>query len=277
MVTLNTVWREAAEKLACAGVENARFEAKELVRWVYGLTPEAFLREKDQPVNEKKLKKPLAKRVAGTPLAHILGEWDFYGHTLKVTKDVLIPRADTETLVDVALTVPGTRFLDLCTGSGCVGIALALEREDLHGVLLDVSKPALKIARGNVKRFGLSERLDVLHGDVCRAPDETLGKFDFIVSNPPYITLDEMQELDRSVGFFEPETALYGGVDGFTYYDAILMRWVDCLNPGGIIAMECGYRQAQMLASRMETVGLCEIEIKQDTAGIDRVVLGKWK
>ena len=206
-----------------------------------------------------------------------MGEWDFYGYTLKVTKDVLIPRADTETLVDAALTFPGTRFLDLCTGSGCVGIALAHERQDLHGVLLDVSKPALKIARGNVKRHDLSDRLDVVQGDVCRAPNETLGSFDFIVSNPPYITLDEMQELDRSVGFFEPESALYGGVDGFTFYDAILMRWLDCLNPGGIIAMECGYRQAKMLSERMETVGLCDIEIKQDTAGIDRVVLGKWK
>ncbi len=277
MVTLNQVWRTAASELEAAGIENARFEAKELVRWVYGLTLEEFLRDKEKTVNEKKLKKHLARRVNGTPLAHILGEWDFYGHTLKVTKDVLIPRADTETLVDTALTFPGTRFLDLCTGSGCVGIALALEREDLHGVLLDISKPALKIARGNVKRHGLSERLEVVQGDVCRAPSETLGKFDFIVSNPPYITLDEMQELDRSVGFYEPETALYGGVDGFTFYDAILMRWIDSLNPNGIIAMECGYRQAKMLSERMETVGLCEIEIKQDTAGIDRVVLGKRK
>ncbi len=277
MVTLNTVWRNAVAELEAAGVENARFEAKELVRWVYKLTPEEFLRDKENPVNEKKLKKHLARRVSGTPLAHILGEWDFYGYTLKVTRDTLIPRADTETLVDAALAFRGTRFLDLCTGSGCVGIALALQREELNGVLLDISKPALKVARGNVKRHGLSERLTVMQGDVCRAPDEALGKFDFIVSNPPYITLDEMQELDCSVGFYEPETALYGGVDGFTYYDAILMRWTDLLNPGGIIAMECGYRQAKMLASRMETVGLCEIEIKQDTAGIDRVVLGKRK
>lgn len=277
MVSLHTLWRNTAAELEQAGVSNARFEARELICSIYGYTQEAFLREKDTLVNEKKLKKPLARRKDGTPLAHLLGEWDFYGLTLKVTKDVLIPRSDTETLVDAVLPLAKSRFLDLCTGSGCVGIALAHENPDLQGVLLDNAKGALKVARANVKRYGLQARLTVVEGDVCRAPSETLGKFDLIVSNPPYITLEEMQDLDRSVGFYEPTSALYGGVDGFTFYDAILTRWLNCLAPGGVIALECGYRQAKALAEKMELVGLTNIEIKQDTAGIDRVVLGTWK
>lgn len=277
MVSLQTLWRNAAKELEDAGISNARFEARELICSVYKHTQESFLREKDTLVNEKKLQKPLARRKDGTPLAHLLGEWDFYGLTLKVTKDVLIPRSDTETLVDAALPYAKSRFLDLCTGSGCVGIALAHENKALQGVLLDNAKGALKIARANVKRYGLQDRLTVVEGDVCRAPSEALGQFDLIVSNPPYITLSEMQELDRSVGFFEPESALYGGVDGFTFYDAILARWLSCLAPGGVIAMECGYRQAEALAEKMALVGLCNIEIKQDMAGISRVVLGTWK
>ncbi len=277
MVSVQEVLRLCREKLLDVGVENAAFEARELVRHTYGYSPEALLLNKKTQIDPSVVEPLLARRTDGEPLAHLLGEWDFYGLTLKVTPDVLIPRGDTETLVDAVLDVPGTRFLDLCTGSGCVGIALAHERKDLCGVLVDNSEPALAIARENAARHGLEHRLTVEFGDVCRAPSETLGTFDLIVSNPPYITLSEMQELDRSVGFFEPESALYGGVDGYTFYDAILNRWLELLHPGGMIAMECGFRQARGLAERMEGVGLTKIEIKQDTAGIERVVLGTRK
>lgn len=277
MVTLGELWRDCCAKLEESGVENAAFEARELLCHVYGYSLESFLLNKKNAVDETRVTDLVARRQNGEPLAHLLGEWDFYGLTLTVTPDVLIPRCDTETLVDAVLDVPGTRFLDLCTGSGCVGIALAHERQDLFGVLLDNSEAALQIAWKNVCKHNLQARLLVMQGDVLHAPEEILGKFDLIVSNPPYITLREMQELDRSVGFYEPESALYGGADGFTFYDAILYRWLDLLNPGGVIAFECGYRQAQSLAARMEGVGLSNIAIKQDTAGIERVVLGTRK
>ena len=274
MVTLYALYLRCADILAENGIENAKFEARELTRFVFGYSVEQFLREKQKSVDESALDEFIIRRVKGEPLAHVLGEWDFYGLTLEVTPDVLIPRIDTEVLVDTALKLSGTRFLDLCTGSGCVGIALANARPELFGVLLDNSEAALEIAWKNVKKHGLEAQLSAVCGDVCRAPEESLGTFDFIVSNPPYITLREMQELDASVGFFEPTTALYGGVDGFTFYDAILHRWTDILNPGGAIAFECGYRQAQSLAERMRCVGLSDIEIIPDTAGIERVVLG---
>lgn len=274
MVTLYALYLNCAEVFAESGIENAKFEARELTRFRFGYSVEEFLREKQSIVEENALEELIRRRLDGEPLAHILGEWDFYGLTLTVTPAVLIPRSDTEVLVERALNLPGTRFLDLCTGSGCVGIALAHERPELFGVLLDNSEEALDVAWKNVKAHGLEGKLSAVYGDVCRAPETTLGTFDFIVSNPPYITLREMQELDASVGFFEPTAALYGGVDGFTFYDAILNRWLDVLDPGGAIAFECGYRQAQNLAERMEGVGLCNIEIIQDTAGIDRVVLG---
>jgi len=238
VVTLYALYLNCSERLSENGVENARFEARELTRFAFGYSMEEFLREKQKLVEESSLDELIYRRIGGEPLAHIIGEWDFYGLTLAVTPDVLIPRSDTEVLVDTALKLPGTRFLDLCTGSGCVGIALAHERSELFGVLLDNSEAALEIAWKNVKRHRLEAQLSVMLGDVCRAPDATLGKFDLIVSNPPYITLREMQELDASVGFFEPTAALYGGVDGFTFYDAILNRWLDVLNPGGAIAFE---------------------------------------
>jgi len=274
VVTLYALYLNCAERFSEHGIENAKFEARELTRFKFGYSVEEFLREKQSIVEETVLDDLIRRRLSGEPLAHILGEWDFYGLTLTVTSDVLIPRSDTEVLDERALTLPGTRFLDLCTGSGCVGIALAHEKPELFGVLLDNSEEALAVAGKNVKAHGLEGKLSAVYGDVCRAPEKTLGTFDFIVSNPPYITLREMQELDASVGFFEPTTALYGGVDGFTFYDAILNRWLTVLNPGGAIAFECGYRQAQNLAERMEGVGLTDIEIIQDTAGIERVVLG---
>ncbi|MBQ3055842.1 MAG: peptide chain release factor N(5)-glutamine methyltransferase [Oscillospiraceae bacterium] len=274
MVTLYALYLNCADTLSEHGIENARFEARELTRFAFGYSLEEFLREKQRIVEETALDNLVCRRVQGEPLAHIIGEWDFYGLTLTVTPDVLVPRSDTEVLVDTALKLPGTRFLDLCTGSGCVGIALAHERSELFGVLLDNSEAALEIAWKNVKQHRLESQLSAVLGDVCHAPEKELGKFDFIVSNPPYITLQEMQELDVSVGFFEPTAALYGGVDGFTFYDAILNRWLETLNPGGAIAFECGYRQARDLAERMQGVGLSNIEIIADTAGIERVVLG---
>ena len=161
----------------------------------------------------------------GEPLAYIIGEWDFYGLTFKVDRSVLIPRSDTERLCELVIEQAkervSPRILDLCCGSGCIGIAAAHTVEDARVTAIDLSDGALHITRENARDLGVSSRLLTMKADVMHAPPRGLGQFDIIVSNPPYVTEDEMQMLDRSVADFEPHEALYGGEDGLDFYHAI--------------------------------------------------------
>ncbi|RGC54926.1 peptide chain release factor N(5)-glutamine methyltransferase [Agathobaculum butyriciproducens] len=165
----------------------------------------------------------------GEPLAYIIGEWDFYGLTFKVDRSVLIPRSDTERLCELVIEQAkervSPRILDLCCGSGCIGIAAAHTVEDARVTAIDLSDGALHITRENARDLGVSSRLLTMKVDVMHAPPRGLGQFDIIVSNPPYVTEDEMQMLDRSVADFEPHEALYGGEDGLDFYHAICDSW----------------------------------------------------
>lgn len=214
----------------------------------------------------------------GEPLAYVLGEWDFYGLTFKVTPDVLIPRSDTERLCELAIErarqVVNPRVLDLCCGSGCIGVALAHEVEDAHVTAVDISDEALLVSRENARRNGVSARYVALRGDVCSRPQHHLGAFDIIVSNPPYITADEMRGLDPSVRDFEPEQALFGGEDGLDFYRTICSKWGELLVPGGMLLFECGYRQAAEVAGILENNRFAGIGVTEDFSGVPRIVYG---
>ena len=214
----------------------------------------------------------------GEPLAYIIGEWDFYGLTFKVDRSVLIPRSDTERLCELVIEQAkervSPRILDLCCGSGCIGIAAAHTVEDARVTAIDLSDGALHITRENARDLGVSSRLLTMKADVMHAPPRGLGQFDIIVSNPPYVTEDEMQMLDRSVADFEPHEALYGGEDGLDFYRAICEKWTAALVPGGRLYFEVGIGQADSVLRLMRAQGFGDIQVVKDHNDIPRVVFG---
>lgn len=220
----------------------------------------------------------IRRRLEGEPLAYLLGEWDFYGLTFKITQDVLIPRSDTESLCALAILqaqkTMNPRVLDLCCGSGCIGIALLKHVEDARVVSLDVSEEALSITRENAYRNGVSSRHIALRGDALEAPDERIGRFHFIVCNPPYIAAEEMDTLDHDVRDYEPVLALYGGDDGLDFYRNIAICWKEALLPGGMLLLECGYRQYPQVAGILEEHGWGNIAVHEDLAGVLRIITG---
>lgn len=280
ITTYNDVYLDIRRRFISAGIPSADLEARELVRGVAKKTREEFVRDKYLFATSEIRARAhdLAKRrLAGEPLAYLIEEWDFYGLTLKVTRDVLIPRCDTEVIVEVALKrmlSDKFRFIDLCTGSGCIGIAIAANRAGSRGVLVDNSIDAIEIARENTKRHNLADRIVCATGDVRVPGDTKLGTFDLLLSNPPYISKADMSALDSSVCDFEPVDALYGGEDGLDYYRAILANWLKLLKPGGVVAFECGIDQADALKKLMKGHGITQIRQKKDTGGIPRVVSG---
>lgn len=214
----------------------------------------------------------------GEPLAYILGEWDFYGLTFQVDRSVLIPRADTERLcelvIDRARQRVSPRILDLCCGSGCIGIAAAHEVEDARVTAVDNSDGALRVTRENARRLGVQNRVIALKADVTNEPPRSMGQYDLLVSNPPYITRAEMLELDKSVSAFEPHEALYGGVDGLDFYRAICAKWSRLIVPNGLAFFECGWQQADGVAAILEEHDFIDIGITEDLSGVPRIVYG---
>lgn len=218
------------------------------------------------------------RRLAGEPLAYMLGEWDFYGLTLRVTPDVLIPRADTERLCELAIEqaekLVNPRVLDLCCGSGCIGLALLANVEDARVISCDISAEALAVTRDNASRLGVASRHFAVRADALGAPEERLGHFHIVVCNPPYITAQEMQTLERDVRDYEPSLALYGGQDGLDFYRSIAAQWREALLPGGLLLLECGYRQSAQVAEILCENGWMNVRIQEDYAGVPRIVSG---
>ena len=214
--------------------------------------------------------------LGGEPLAYILGEWDFYGLTFKITQSVLIPRSDTEPLCELAIRraqeVMEPRVLDLCCGSGCIGIALLHTVEDATVYAADLSEDALLLAVENAKELGVSKRFRPVRCNALVDPPSALGAFHIIVCNPPYVSMEEMRNLEPSVRDYEPRLALYGGEDGLDFYRSITSRWLDALVPGGMIYFECGWTQAAQVVELCEKAGLTEVTIHEDLSGIQRIV-----
>lgn len=280
--TYNNLYLDTRQRLREAGVEGAQLEARELLCHAAGKSREQFYRDMalyaPDPVEEK-LAALVERRLAGEPVAYLIGEWEFYGLTLDVTPDVLIPRMDTEVLAERAILLAraageGARVLDLCAGSGCVGLAVAANVPTCRVVLADVSEAALKICKGNVRRNELNARVTCVQADALQKPDAALWDFDVIACNPPYIPTGDLAGLDVSVRDYEPRSALDGGADGLDFYRAIAAQWGSALRLGGSLLFEVGINQAMDVAALLERSGFEDIQSTQDTQGIPRVVEG---
>ena len=281
--TYNQIYIDIRSALKEAGVEAHTLEAKWLLAHAAGKTVEKLLMDLQlytSPEIEARAEEHLQRRLSGEPVAYICEAWNFYGLDLKVTPDVLIPRFDTEVLVDKALELCGSRdwsgrILDLCTGSGCIGCALGHNLPQSHLVMVDKSNKALAVARENTRTVGLGARAVCMELDVFELPLAALGTFDLIVSNPPYVTPAEIRKLDSSVKDFEPRMALDGGTDGLDFYRCIVSNWTPLLKEGGWLAFEIGETQAAGVMTLMSNAGMHDIAVEKDTAGLDRVVYGR--
>ena len=280
--TYNDIYMDARKRLKAAGINEYSLEARIILSTAAGKSKEEFLRDARLYVAseyEDKVSGLIERRLAGEPVAYITGDWEFYGLPLSITKDVLIPRSDSEILVDTALELMKGRnepkILDLCTGSGCIGIALAHKLPGAKAVLSDISEDALRVCRANVIKNHLSQRITCIKTDVREAPPMLLGTFDIIVCNPPYIPTKDIEELDDSVKDFEPIEALDGGEDGLDFYRHLFTAWRKVLKSGGFIAVECGIGQAQDIKNIISNGEFVYYKTVKDTQGIDRVVVGK--
>lgn len=264
--------REIANRLEGAGVEDARYEASVLVEHFEGVSRAAQLAS-DGDYSSPELLSAVERRMGREPLQYIIGEWDFMGYTFKVTPDTLIPRADTELLCEFLVEhLPrGGRFADLCTGSGCIPVSALKLREDATAVCAELYPETMKIARLNAERLGVCDRLEFILGDVRE--DVLSGEFDLIVSNPPYVTADEMKEISPEVEK-EPPHALTDGGDGLSIIRKIIEIYPLHLKKGGYLAIEFGWKQGEAVRRVAQSFGY-DAEILTDCEGRDRVAVIK--
>ena len=283
MKTYNELYLSARNVLRQYGVEGCNLEARLLVAQAAGKSTADLLRDMNlytTPGIEAKVTDYLARRLRGEPVAYITGAWEFYGLPMTVTPDVLIPRMDTEVLVDAAKEIlvgrkMDARILDLCCGSGCIACALGHELPASKLVAVDISASALEVCRKNLAANRLSSRCITLQADATAAPPLSIGTFDLIVSNPPYIASDEIIELESSVRDYEPIWALDGGKDGLRFYKGILKYWKSLLRPGGFLLFEVGEDQAAVVKDMVLAAGFAAADTRKDTQGIERVVIGQ--
>ena len=280
-ITYNNLYMDIRQELHRAGIQAATLEARELVCFAAGKTREQFVRDGRLYVPqdvEEQARALMRRHLAGEPLAYLIGEWEFYGLPLDISEQVLIPRSDTEVLAGEAIrwlqTQQDARVLDLCAGSGCVGLAVASQVHACRVVLGEKSEAALRICRQNIRRSGLLGRVTPMPADALEPPTRQLGEFDCIVCNPPYIPTQDIETLDVSVRDYEPHMALDGGEDGLEFYRAISENWREALHPGARLYFEVGIGQADSVLRIMRRQGFGELEIVPDTSGIPRVVYG---
>lgn len=257
--------------------------ARDLLCTFSGKTPEQMLQDIDQPVDREtatRVKNGIDRLLNEEPLAYVLGQWEFYGLPLYVSPDVLIPRDDTCAVTELAINKSlflnkDPRILDLCCGSGCIGLAVASRVKDARVTLADISKEALAIAKKNIARNKLGGRVSTFQVDARKAVPGFLGKFDLIVSNPPYVTAAEMNELPRSVDAFEPHLALYGGEDGLDFYRSIIQNFTPVLKPGGYLCFEFGMNMGDAVCALLEESDYTIVERKKDYNDRERAVLAQ--
>lgn len=283
--TYNDIYFSVRKQLRDSGISAYALEARILVAAAAGKTTEQLMRDLNLYTSdaiENTAMDMLGRRLAGEPLAYISGSWEFYGLPITVTPDVLIPRMDTEVLVDAAIASIKSRgmkarVLDLCCGSGCIACAISAAMPASRLVAADISLPALDVCRRNIKDNKLAARVITMQADAAAWPPMSIGSFDLIVSNPPYIASGELVELDGSVRDFEPHGALDGGEDGLDFYRAIIKYWSITLRPNAEMMFEVGEGQAAPVKEMLLRAGFVSVSTRLDTLGIERVVIGKWK
>ena len=262
----------------------AGFMARSLICHVSGKNPDLFLADRDLYATEevcRAVDAGLHRLKQGEPLAYVLGEWDFYGLNLTVSPDVLIPRDDTCAVTSLAIQQAlflnqDPRVLDLCCGSGCIGLAIASRVKDARVTLADLSPEALTVAKRNMMQTKLSARVRCVQVNALEPAPAFLGKIDLIVSNPPYITAEEMETLPISVRNYEPHMALYGGEDGLDFYRSIAKNFSRALKPGGFLCFEFGMGQGDAVCRILEDNDYAVLERVRDYNDRERAVLAQY-
>lgn len=279
---LGEVLKGGTRALGTAGVENARYDAEELLGHVTGVPARELLVHRDRVLDEETVKRYftlIERRCEHYPLQYLLQEWDFYNLSFTVKEGVLIPRPETELLVDIALQYlkkyhkegPPAHVLDLCSGSGCVGITVERNFQNCRVTAVEKSDQASAIIHSNMER-NHTERFTLLQGDLFDGPDAFgIGEADLILANPPYLTKEEMESLQAEVGY-EPGLALYGGEDGLLFYRGIADLWSPVLREGGLIAVEIGEQQGESVAAIFADFS-DNIKVFKDYSGLPRVVV----
>ena len=272
------LYAKGKERLAEAQIEEAALDARLLLEFVCETDRTTLFAHPEKEVSreqEEQYEELIEKRGQHIPLQHLTGQQDFMGLTFAVNEHVLIPRQDTEILVEEMMRDlhDGVHILDMCTGSGCILLSLLHYSNDTTGVGADLSEEALKVASANAESLGMTERVVFQHSDLFSSIDE---KFDIIVSNPPYIRTDVIETLMPEVRDHDPRMALDGTADGLHFYREIIKESEHYLKRGGQLFFEIGHDQADEVSGIMAEAGFIEIKVVKDFAGLDRVVYGTW-
>ena len=282
--TLQTIYREGKEQLELSGVPDADLDAWYLLEFVTGISKARYYGNPEAGMEEEEVlryRDVIRQRAERIPLQHITGEQEFMGFSFQVDKHVLIPRQDTETLVEEALGVlkPKMKILDLCTGSGCILLSLLKLGEKqgiagLKGTGADISREALKVAEENGRRLEIpGDQLAWVRGDLF---EKLEGPFDLLVSNPPYIPSGELSGLQEEVRLHDPALALDGHEDGLYFYRRIAAEAGKYLRDGAYLMLEIGWDQGEAVSTLLEVAGYREVKVKKDLSGNDRVVRGRY-
>lgn len=280
-MTYRECYEQGCRTLQVAGIEEAALDARLLLEAVCGTDRNDLLVHGEQPVApeaEEKYLNWIRQRAEHIPLQQLTGEQGFMGLTFNVNEHVLIPRQDTEILVEEVLKElhDGMRVLDMCTGSGCILLSLLHYSNDCEGLGVDLSAEALEVAGRNVLKVLTPEKAEHAHFLQSDLFEKVEGKFEIIVSNPPYIASAEVEKLMPEVRDHEPRMALDGTEDGLYFYRRIIEEAGKHLVSSGMLFFEIGYDQGQAVSELMRTEGYCEVQVVQDYAGLDRVVLGTY-
>lgn len=280
-MTIGQAWRAVRDQFGAAGVDSAALDARLLGELAFGCDGLALsLRESEHASADglAVLAGLAARRLAGEPVARLIGAKEFYGLKFALNAATLVPRPETELLVDLGLEamrgIENPRVLDLGTGTGCIAIALLSIRLGATGIATDLSAVALEMAAANAAHLGVNARLELRQG-AWFAPIRTAERFDIIVSNPPYIPVADIEGLQVEVRSHDPLLALDGGIDGLGPYAEIMAGAARHLVPGGLLAVECGLGQADSLHDLFEQYGFGEVAAHDDLSGIARVVAGR--
>ena len=277
-MTIQQLYEWGKKSLEEAGVLDSGVDARLLLEFSCGISRSDLFVHGDrvpETQQEEAYRGMIQKRSQRIPLQHLTGEQDFMGLTFRVNENVLIPRQDTEILVEEILRDMhgGMRILDVCTGSGCILISLLNYSNECQGVGVDLSKEALEIARENAAKLIPEEDCTFIESDLL---EKVEGKFDIVVSNPPYIASSVIETLMPEVREHEPRMALDGRADGLHFYRRIIKECQPFLNGGAKVFFEIGFDQGEAVREMMERNGFLEVSVVKDYAGLDRVVLGTW-
>ncbi len=275
-MTLQEAYKYGERKLQQAEIEDAALDAWYLLEYVTGIDRAKYFLQMHAPMDHTQwqiYERYIEQRRQHIPLQHITGVQEFMGLEFLVNEHVLIPRQDTEVLVEEVQKVlqPGMRVLDMCTGSGCIILSLVTYGKDIQGTAVDLSPEALKVAQQNQEKLGADIRL--IQSDLFENVDET---YDIIVSNPPYIRTAVIEELKEEVKFHDPYMALDGKEDGLYFYRQIVEKSPQFLNRGGRLYFEIGHDQGDAVKNLMIAQGFDDVVVKKDLAGLDRVVFGAY-